>query len=106
MMAPSGLKVSKPASPFSSLSLTGGALALVRMAADRQRRRRFGDLAALLYVWMIGIGSGRRGLVSLRSEPPDPMNPPRRRLTMPYGPAIFVGLYRGMDGTRVVVEVG
>jgi prepilin peptidase CpaA len=72
-----------------AVTLTGGALALLRIVVDGQRRRHFAALFALLYVSMIAARSGRQGLALLRSEP---SNGPSQGLTMPYGPAIFIGL--------------
>jgi prepilin peptidase CpaA len=72
-----------------AISLTGAAMALVRMLVDGQRRRHFASLFATLYLSMIAACNGRRGLALLHSEP---SGGPSRGLTMPYAPAIFVGL--------------
>ena len=72
-----------------AVCLTGGVLALARMVLDGQRRRHFAALFATLYVSMIAAANGRRGLALLRSEP---SRGPSQGLTMPYGPAIFIGL--------------
>jgi prepilin peptidase CpaA len=71
------------------IAVTGGVLALLRMALDEQRRRHFAALFATVYVSMIAASSGRRGLTLLRNEP---SSGPSQGLTMPYAPAIFIGL--------------
>ncbi len=72
-----------------AVCVTGGVLSLLRMLCDGQRRRHFAALFTLLYVSLVAVSGGRRGLALLRSEP---ATQPSRGLSMPYGPAIFIGL--------------
>jgi len=82
-----------------AVAVTGGVFGLLRILAHRQRRSVLGGLYATLYVLLTGLCSGRAGWTLLKTqlreeEKIEPTNS-RTRLTIPYGPAIFIGVCIG-----------
>ena len=82
-----------------AVAVTGAVFGLLRILAHRQRRSVLGGLYATLYVLLTGLCSGRAGWALLKTqvaqeEKNEPTNG-RTRLTIPYGPAIFIGVCIG-----------
>jgi len=82
-----------------AVAATGGIFGLLRILAHRERRSVLGGLYATLYVLLTGLCSGRAGWTLLKTqlseeEKIEPTNG-RTRLTIPYGPAIFIGVCIG-----------
>lgn len=82
-----------------AVGATGALFGLLRILAHRQRRSVLGRLYATLYVLMMGVCGGRGGWTLLKTQlgkeqkiaPSDGGT----RLTIPYGPAIFIGVCIG-----------
>ncbi len=84
---------------LAAVAATGGVFGLLRILAHRERRTVLGGLYATLYVLLTGLCSGRAGWTLLKTqireeEKIEPTNG-RTRLTIPYGPAIFIGVCIG-----------
>jgi len=75
--------------------LTGGVLALLRILAHRQRLSLLANLGRMIYVFLVAVCSGRRGFALLRTDTDESEEAPKPGVTMPYGPAIFIGVCIG-----------
>jgi prepilin peptidase CpaA len=78
-----------------SVTLTGGALGLLKLAAQGQLQPALRRIGASFYVLTIALGSGRKGWELVKPEADEPTETPDQRSKMPYGPAIFVGICIG-----------
>lgn len=77
------------------VAVVGGLFGLLRILAHRGRRSALGRIAAALYVMLLALCSGRKGWSLLRAEPQNDAAAQNKGLTIPYGPAIFVGVCIG-----------
>ena len=75
-----------------AVAVTGGVLAMLRILAHRDRMRLLARLGTLLYVLMVGLYGGRRGLAPLMTGRDESEELKASGVTMPYGPAIFIGV--------------
>ena len=78
-----------------SVAVTGGVLGLLTLAARGQLTPALHRIGASSYVMLIALCSGRKGWEIVKPEPDAPAQVVDRRLTMPYGPAIFIGVCIG-----------
>jgi len=76
-----------------AVAITGGVFGLLRILAARERGTALSRLYAWLYVAAIAVSGGRQGWALLKSEPGEEKKERNEglRLTIPYGPAIFIG---------------
>jgi len=79
-----------------AVAATGALFGLLRILAARERNSALSRLYAWLYVVAIAVSGGRRGWALLKSERAEEKSEKGgrngdRRLTIPYGPAIFIG---------------
>jgi hypothetical protein len=72
--------------------LTGGAMALLRISAHRQRKSLLANVGRTIYVFLIALRSGRQGFALLKTDTKGTGEAQKLDVTMPYGPAIFVGV--------------
>jgi Flp pilus assembly protein protease CpaA len=91
-----------------AVGATGAVLGLLRILAHRQRRSVLGRLYATLYILMMGVCSGRAGWTLLKTQLSEegrigPTNG-RTRLTIPYGPVIFMGVCIGALVVHLWIE--
>lgn len=75
--------------------LTGGVLAMLRILAHRQRKTLLTNLGRMMYLFVIAMCSGRRGWALLRNDSDESTQDQTLSVTMPYGPAIFIGVCIG-----------
>lgn len=77
-----------------TVTVTGGVLAILRIVAHRNRRMLLARVGTLAYVLMVGLCSGQRGLSLLMTKENETQSeePQTPGATMPYGPAIFIGV--------------
>ena len=79
------------------VAIVGGIFGVLRILAHRERRSAFAGLYAWLYVLMVASCSGPGGWTLLKNEVDEEktgvIGGPR--LTIPYGPAIFIGVLIG-----------
>lgn len=78
-----------------AVATTGAAIGLVNMAARRQLLAGLRRIGTSLYVMMVALCSGRKGLAVLAIDPEQESPPQDQRLAIPYGPAIFIGVCIG-----------
>jgi len=78
-----------------AVAVTGAALGLLNLAARRQLAAGLGRIGASFYVMTIALCSGRKGWVMVKPDREQSTEVVDRRLTMPYGPAIFIGVCIG-----------
>ncbi len=85
-----------------SVAVTGGVLGLLRIFAHRNRWSAIGSLYAWLYALMVGACSGRKGWALVKAELDREAGGMEggRGLTIPYGPAIFLGVCIGAIGVH------
>ena len=76
-----------------AVGATGALFGLLRILAARERNSALSRLYAWLYVVAIAAAGGRRGWALLKNEPAEEKEERNEglRLTIPYGPAIFIG---------------
>ena len=77
------------------VAVVGGLFGLLRILAHRGRSSALARIAAALYVMMVALCSGRKGWSLLRAEPQQKTAAQKKGLTIPYGPAIFIGVCIG-----------
>ncbi len=78
-----------------SVVLTGGLFGLLNLAIRKQLFAGLGRIGASFYVMLAALCSGRRGWAVIKPDPEQSAEIVDRRLTIPYGPAIFVGVCVG-----------
>lgn len=78
-----------------AVALTGGALGLLNLAAQRQLLPGLRRIGASFYVMLIVLCSGRKGWELVKPDPDERAKVADQRLTMPYGLAIFIGVCVG-----------
>lgn len=74
-----------------AVAVAGGVLSLLKMLMDRQRGRWLGEAFMAIYVFIVGLCSGRAGWAMLKTEPQQADVIKVQGLTVAYGPAIFIG---------------
>lgn len=74
-----------------AVAIAGGVLSLLRILVDRQRGRWFGETFDAIYVLIVGLCGGRRGLALIKTGPEEAKVMKEQSLTIAYGPAIFIG---------------
>ncbi len=82
---------------LAAVAITGGVFGLLRILAHRQRGAALGNLYAWLYVLLVAACSGGKGWALLKMEMGEEKSGMGGglRLTIPYGPAIFIGVCIG-----------
>lgn len=78
-----------------AVATTGALFGIANLAAKRQLGSGLGRIGASFYIMMATLCTGRRGSAVLRPNMEDESQPQDRRLTIPYGPAIFIGVCIG-----------
>jgi len=78
-----------------TVAATGGAFGLLNLAAKRQFLPGLRRIGASFYVMLVALCSGRKGWELLKPDPDQPAKVADQRLTMAYGPAIFIGVCIG-----------
>jgi prepilin peptidase CpaA len=81
------------------VAIMGAVLAALRIIAHRQRRSLLSDAMAMAYVCLAVVAGGLGGLRLPRTNADERTGGGLRRLTIPYGVAIFLGTCIG----RIVV---
>jgi Flp pilus assembly protein protease CpaA len=77
------------------VAATGVLLGVLNLATKRQLAAGLGRIGVSFYVVMVALCGGRRSWALLKPELDDEPPTPDRRLTIPYGPAIFIGVCIG-----------
>jgi Flp pilus assembly protein protease CpaA len=77
---------------FCCVAVTGMVLALLRIAAHRERKNALSNLLASLYLLALAWSTGPRGWKLLTSNEQSPSPPRTGPVTLPYGVAIFIGV--------------
>ena len=78
-----------------AVAIVGGVLSLLRILMDRQRGRCLEETFTAIYVFVVGLCSGRAGWAMLKTEPEQGEAIKAQSLTIAYGPAIFIGVCIG-----------
>ena len=78
-----------------AVAIVGGVLSILRMLVDRQRGRWLRETFAAVYVFIIGLSMGRKGLALLKATPENAEAGKGQSVTIAYGPAIFNGVCIG-----------
>ncbi|MCL5279371.1 MAG: A24 family peptidase [Planctomycetes bacterium] len=78
-----------------AVAATGAVLGLLNLAANRQLASGLRRIGAAFYVLLIALCAGRKGWALVKPEPDEDAPVADQRLTMPYGPAIFIGVCIG-----------
>jgi prepilin peptidase CpaA len=78
-----------------TVAATGGALGLLNLATHRQLAAGLRRIGASFYVMLIALCTGRKGWEIVKPDPDEDAPVADQRLTMPYGPAIFMGVCIG-----------
>ncbi len=78
-----------------AVAIVGGVLSILRMLVDRQRGRWLRETFAAVYVFIIGLSMGRKGLALLKATPENAEAGKGQSVTIAYGPAIFIGVCIG-----------
>lgn len=78
-----------------AVAIVGGVLSLLRMLVDRERGRWLRDVFAEIYIFLIGLSMGRKGLALLKTAPQNAEAVKSQSVTIAYGPAIFIGVCIG-----------
>lgn len=85
---------------FCCVAVTGMVLAILRIAAHRQRRNVLSNMLASLYLLAIAWSTGPRGWKLLASSAQAPSQERAGQVTLPYGIAIFIGVCLAATGAR------
>ncbi len=73
----------------------GGVLGLLRMVSHRNRWTLLGNLLTSLYILVAALFMGRSGWSLMKSQFAEPEQVRRTGVTIPYAPAIFLGVCLG-----------
>lgn len=78
-----------------AVAVTGAVFGLLNLAFRRQLGLGLRRIGASFYVMMVALCSGRKGWAMIKPDPEQSTEAVDKRLTMPYGPAIFIGVCIG-----------
>ena len=78
-----------------AVAIAGGVLSLLRMLVDRERGRWLREVFAEIYIFLIGLSMGRKGMALLKTAPQNAEAVKSQSVTIAYGPAIFIGVCIG-----------
>ncbi len=78
-----------------AVAVVGGLFGLLNLAMAGQFGAGVRRIGASFYVMMIAVCSGRKGWAMIKPDPDRSVEVANQRLTMPYGPAIFIGVCIG-----------
>ena len=78
-----------------AVAVVGAIFGLANIVAKRQTRPALGRIGNAFYVMMVAFASGRKGLALLKANVEQDCLSQDRQLTIPYGPAIFIGVCIG-----------
>jgi Flp pilus assembly protein protease CpaA len=80
---------------LAAVAVTGAVFGLINIALKGQLRPALARIGAAFYVMIVALCSGRKGWQLIKPDPDGVSKCGDARLTMPYGPAIFVGVCIG-----------
>ncbi len=75
-----------------AVATAGAIFGLLNLTANRQLVAGFGRIGAAFYVRMVALRAGQKGWALPKLDIDREGQPQDRRLTIPYGPAIFIGV--------------
>ena len=68
---------------------------LLRILAHKRRLSLLANVGRMMYLFLLALCSGRQGFALLRTDTDESEEASKLEVTMPYGPAIFIGVCIG-----------